>query len=149
MARRLLVGQQRWEGFHVLCKPAEMAGVDRRLIGILVVCFMVLWQGMSIWIGIAITATLYWFFRRLSKHDPQFFSVLRNASRLPAAWYDPARVPSVLGGFVVDSQEQLAAMDDMRKRFFEPKRQVPAGWRSRLLELIELLGGGGHATSGS
>ena len=42
-----LRGQQQWEGFHVLCKAPEIAGLDRRVFGLLFIVFFVLWQIMG------------------------------------------------------------------------------------------------------
>ena len=134
---RIPVGAQRWEGFHVVCKPLELGGIDRRLFGLMMIVLMVFWQGMgSFLLGAGSTALLYMFFRRLTKSDPQFFSVLRLAARLPAAWYDPATLPTEYGPYI-------ASDPDVVRRYYERVRREAAvkqtGWRRRVIDLVALL----------
>ena len=139
MAQKILVGQQQWEGYKVLCKPLEMGGVDRRLFGILIVVFMGFWQGMgSLLLGIAVTFALYQLFRLFTKRDPQFFSVLQAASRLPAAWYDPADPPSRYGPYIAPSDDFLRGLADVARQ--AEREQPRTGLRKRAADLSRLLG---------
>ncbi len=139
MSKKILVGQQRWEGYQVLCKPLEMAGVDRRLFGVLMVVFMVFWQGMgSIFLAIPVTIGFFQLFRVLTKRDPQFFSVLQGASKLPAAWYDPADAPSSYGPYIAPSDAYLRDLVALSKQVHRSPR---SGAVSRALgDLSRLFG---------
>ena len=138
MAQKILVGQQQWEGYQVLCKPLEMGGIDRRLFGVLMVVFMVFWQGMgSILLAIPVTFGIYQLFRVLTKRDPQFFSVLQGASRLPAAWYDPADPPTRFGPYIAPSDEFLRGLTELTK---QAQREEPrTGLRKRAADLFSLF----------
>ena len=105
-----LRGQQQWEGFHVLCKAPEVAGLDRRLFGLLGIVFFVLWQMMqSFLLGVGVSAGCFVLFRRMGHADPHWFEVLRVTSRYDVAWCDPGGVPARFGACVLDvSVEQLA-----------------------------------------
>lgn len=140
MSKQVFVGAQQWEGYQVLCRPLEMLGVDRRLFGILVIVFMVFWQGMgSFLLAIVISYAIYFSFRRMTKTDPQFFSVLRGSSSLPAAWYDPADAPSVYGAYIVPTRAFLNNLE--RGKRDAVRARVNTGLRGRLTELLSLLGG--------
>lgn len=140
MAKKILVGEQRWEGYQVLCKPLEVGGVDRRLFGLLIMVFMVFWQGMgSLLLGIATTFALYYLFRVLTKRDPQFFSVLQSASRLPAAWYDPADPPTRYGPYIAPSDEFLRGLVGLARQA-EREQHSRSGLRKRAADLSRLFG---------
>ena len=140
MSKQVFVGAQQWEGYQVLCRPLEMLGVDRRLFGILVIVFMVFWQGMgSFLLAIVISYAIYFSFRRMTKTDPQFFSVLRGSSSLPAAWYDPADAPSVYGAYIVPTRAFLNNLE--RGKRDAVRARANTGLRGRLTELLSLLGG--------
>ena len=140
MPARVPVGAQHWSGFHVVCKPLELGGIDRRLFGLLMIVFMVFWQGMgSFFLGVGATVVLYVFFRRLTKSDPQFFSVLRLAARHPAAWYDPATVPTEYGPYLVTD------VGEFRRRRRAARERARGGrrtWRTRILDGFFLVTGG-------
>ena len=140
MSKQVFVGAQQWEGYQVLCRPLEMLGVDRRLFGILVIVFMIFWQGMgSFLLAIVISYAIYFSFRRMTKTDPQFFSVLRGSSSLPAAWYDPADAPSVYGAYIVPTRAFLNNLE--RGKRDAVRARANNGLRGRLTELLSLLGG--------
>ena len=140
MSKQVFVGAQQWEGYQVLCRPLEMLGVDRRLFGILVIVFMVFWQGMgSFLLAIVISYAIYFSFRRMTKTDPQFFSVLRGSSSLPAAWYDPADAPSVYGAYIVPTRAFLNNLERGKRDAVRARANI--GLRGRLTELLSLLGG--------
>ncbi len=139
MSLRMPVGQQQWEGFHVLCRPLELGGVDRRLFGILMIFFLVFWQGFGLFLyGLLATGGLYYFFRWLTKRDPQFFSVLRMSSRYPAAWYDEARAPTDFGPYVAPN---LRVVRDLERSASVARRRAAS--KSLLFRLrrviVELL----------
>ena len=139
MAKKILVGQQQWEGYQVLCKPLAIGGIDRRLFGLLIVVFMVFWQGMgSLLLGIGVTLIIYQLFRVLTKRDPQFFSVLQGASRLPAAWYDPADPPTRYGPYIAPSDDFVRGLNEKARRAQSPASA--SGWRRRAAELASLVG---------
>ena len=59
MSARIPVGQQQWEGFHLMSKPVEMAEIDRRLFGLLLIFFLVFWQGLGLFfLGVVATLAL-------------------------------------------------------------------------------------------
>ena len=98
-----LKGQQQWEGFHVLCRPLELFGIDRRLVGLNIVVFGVFWQGISgFQVAAVVSVVLFLVFRRLTRRDPHFFQVLRLSSRFDVAWCDPGRPPNAYGSYVLD-----------------------------------------------
>ncbi|MYH32148.1 MAG: hypothetical protein F4137_25625 [Acidobacteria bacterium] len=98
-----LRGQQQWEGFHVLCKGPEVAGVDRRLFGLLGIAFFVMWQLLeSFLLGVVMAGGLLVVFRRLTVYDPHWFEILRVTSRYDVAWCDPGGVPARFGECVLD-----------------------------------------------
>ena len=98
-----LRGQQQWEGFHVLCTAPEVAGIDRRLFGLLVTVFIVIWQALlSFLLGLGVTVALFIVFRRLTAYDPHWFEILRCTSRYDVAWCDPGGVPARFGLCVLD-----------------------------------------------
>ena len=137
MRRQHVVGNQRWEGYLPLCRPLELLGIDRRLFGLLVINFMVFWQGMgSFLLGAGVTAAIYWAFRLMTKVDPQFFSVLRASAKLPAAWYDPGRAPTVYGPLILDDPAELRLIREAQKRG-RPRRT--ASGRNLLIDLRELI----------
>ena len=105
-----LRGQQQWEGFHVLCKAPEVAGVDRRLFGLLAIAFFLIWDVLESFLtGGVVTGTLFVVFRRMTVHDPHWFEILRVTSRYDVAWCDPGGVPERFGECVLDvSVESLA-----------------------------------------
>ena len=139
MAKKILVGQQQWEGYQVLCKPLEIGGIDRRLFGLLIVVFMVFWQGMgSLLLGVGVTLIIYQLFRVLTKRDPQFFSVLQGASRLPAAWYDPADPPTRYGPYIAPSDDFVRGLTEKARR--AQIGDSSTGWRRRVVEIARLLG---------
>ena len=106
-----LRGQQQWEGFHVLCKAPEVAGLDRRVFGLLAIIFIVVWQGLeSFLLGLVLTVVSFILFRRMSDADPHWFEVLRVTSRYDVAWCDPGGVPARFGAYVLDVPlDQLAS----------------------------------------
>ena len=107
-----LRGQQQWEGFHVLCKAPEVAGVDRRLFGLLGIAFFVLWQLVeSFLLGLAVAGALFVVFRRMTVHDPHWFEILRVTSRYDVAWCDPGGVPACFGECVLDVAVESLADD--------------------------------------
>ena len=131
MASRIPGGQQQWEGFHVACRPLEVAGVDRRVLGLLMIFFMIFWQGFNaLFTGIGMTLLLYYVFRWMTKRDPQFFAVLRGSARLPAAWYDEARAPTEYGPYI--APDARAVRDLERKTAAAQRRE---GERSPLIRL--------------
>ena len=98
-----LKGHQEWEGFHVLCKPPEIAGIDRRLFGICILIFGVFWQGMGTFrVGVLATIVFYFLCRYMTKRDPHFFAVLRLSTRYDVAWCDPGGAPEHYGPCVLD-----------------------------------------------
>ena len=98
-----LRGQQQWEGFHVLCKAPELAGVDRRLFGLLGIAFFVIWQLLeSFVLGVAVAGGVLVVFRRMTAYDPHWFEILRVTSRYDVAWCDPGGVPERFGECVLD-----------------------------------------------
>ncbi len=109
-----LRGQQQWEGFHVLCKAPEVAGIDRRLFGLLGIVFFVLWQLLAAFLlSVAVTGALFVLFRRMTNRDPHWFEILRVTSRYDVAWCDPGGVPVRFGSCVLDvSLDSLAADDE-------------------------------------
>ena len=109
-----LRGQQQWEGFHVLCKPPEVAGLDRRVFGLLAMIFFVVWQVLvSFLLGLVLTVVSFILFRRLSHADPHWFEVLRVTSRYDVAWCDPGGVPARFGACVLDVPLDQLASDDV------------------------------------
>ena len=106
-----LRGQQQWEGFHVLCKAPEVAGLDRRVFGLLAIIFIVVWQGLeSFLLGLVLTVVSFILFRRMSDADPHWFEVLRVTSRYDVAGCDPGGVPARFGACVLDVPlDQLAS----------------------------------------
>ncbi len=107
-----LRGQQQWEGFHVLCKAPEVAGVDRRLFGLLGIAFFVLWQLVeSFLLGLAVAGALFVVFRRMTVQDPHWFEILRVTSRYDVAWCDPGGVPARFGECVLDVAVESLADD--------------------------------------
>ena len=107
-----LRGQQQWEGFHVLCKAPEVAGIDRRLFGLLGIAFFVMWQMIgSFLLGLGVAGALYVVFRRLTAHDPHWFEILRVTSRYDVAWCDPGGVPERFGVCVLDVPVESLAAD--------------------------------------
>ncbi len=107
-----LRGQQQWEGFSVLCKAPEVAGVDRRLFGLLGIAFFVLWQIVdSFLLGLAVAAGLFVVFRRMTVNDPHWFEILRVTSRYDVAWCDPGGVPERFGECVLDVPVESLAGD--------------------------------------
>ena len=108
-----LRGQQQWEGFHVLCKAPEVAGLDRRLFGLLAIVFMVIWQVIgSFLIGLALTVGAFILFRRMGHADPHWFELLRVTSRYDVAWCDPGGVPARFGACVLDVPLDRLADDE-------------------------------------
>ena len=96
-------GQQHWEGFQVLCKPPELMNIDRRLFGLLVVLWGLMWQGMgSFRLGLIAAVGGYFACRWLTKRDPHFFAVLRLSARFDVAWCDPGDPPDRYGAYVLD-----------------------------------------------
>ena len=113
MSKRLFSGAQRWEGYQPLCRPLELLGVDRRLFGLLIILFFVVWQGMgSFLLGALLAGVVFWIFRLLTKKDPQFFSVLQSGSRFPAAWYDPGIAPRERHALIFRHGRQPAIVDE-------------------------------------
>ena len=107
-----LRGQQQWEGFSVLCKAPEVAGVDRRLFGLVAVGFFIMWQAIgSFLLGLAVGGGLYVLFRRLTAYDPHWFEILRVTSRYDVAWCDPGGVPDRFGECVLDVAVESLADD--------------------------------------
>ena len=107
-----LRGQQQWEGFHVLCKAPEVAGVDRRLFGLLITIFIVVWQVLlSFLLGVAVAVAMFIVFRRLTAYDPHWFEILRCTSRYDVAWCDPGGVPARFGACVLDVPVESLADD--------------------------------------
>ena len=97
-----LKGQQQWEGFHVLCKPTELAGIDRRLFGICIMVFGVFWQGMDQFRLAVVLAILFFLLcRYMTKKDPHFFALLRIGTRYDFAWCDPGEPPETYGACVL------------------------------------------------
>ena len=106
----LMRGHQQWEGFHVLCKAPEMAGLDRRVFGLLGIVFFVIWQMLETFLlAISVTGVCFWFFRRLAAADPHWFEVLRVAARYDVGWCDPGGVPERFGACVLDGRADAAA----------------------------------------
>ena len=100
-----LKGQQEWEGFHVLCKPPELGGIDRRLFGICILLFGIFWQGMGTFRVACLAAAAFFFLcRYMTKKDPHFFAVLRLSTRYDAAWCDPGDPPERYGSFVLNER---------------------------------------------
>ena len=142
MSKHLFTGAQRWEGYQPLCRPLELLGVDRRLFGLLLILFFVVWQGMSSFlVGVGLSAFVFWGFRVLTKKDPQFFSVLQSASRLPAAWYDPGLAPSSFGAYVAPSARVVHHLHRAPAKVVAQK--PVSGLRARVLALVDLLSGSG------
>jgi hypothetical protein len=107
-----LRGHQQWEGFHVLCKAPEVAGLDRRVFGLLGIVFFVMWQLMaSFLLGVALAVGCYLFFRRIAAADPHWFELLRVTSRYDVAWCDPGGVPARFGPCVVDDRLDARSSD--------------------------------------
>ncbi len=106
-----LRGQQQWEGFHVLCRPPELAHIDRRFFGLIFVLLAVLWQGVgSFLLGLAAAVGAYVGCRVMTWRDPHFFTVLRLSSRYDIAWADPGAPPETYGAYLLDVPvEQLRA----------------------------------------
>lgn len=109
-----LKGQQEWEGFHVLCKPPELAGIDRRLFGIIMVLFGVFWQLMDTFrVAVLVCVLFYVLCRYMTKRDPHFFAVLQASTRYDVAWCDPGTAPDRYGPFILatpaDGIESAAA----------------------------------------
>ena len=143
MSKKNFSGTQKWEGYHTLCRPLELMGVDRRLFGILTIVFMVFWQGMdSLFLAISVSYGMFWAFRFMTKADPQFFSVLRGASTLPAAWYEAADAPSKYGPYIVRDNEELRHLDDVKRLAL--RRRSRTGLRGRFLEIVSLVTGSGE-----
>lgn len=144
MASRMPGGQQQWEGFHVVCRPLEVAGVDRRVLGLLMIFFMIFWQGFGLFFtAIGATALLYYFFRWLTKHDPQFFAVLRGSARLPAAWYDEARAPTEYGPYIAPDLRTVRDLE--RKAAAAQRREASRSPMMRLRRIVLGLLAPGHA----
>ena len=138
MSKQVFVGAQQWEGYQVLCRPLEMLGVDRRLFGILMIIFMIFWQGMgSFFLAIGVSYGIYYLFRRMTKTDPQFFSVLRGSSSLPAAWYDPADAPSVYGAYIVPTRKFLNNLERSKRDAL--RARTVSGRQGRFWELASLV----------
>ena len=112
-----LRGQQQWEGFHVLCKAPEVAGLDRRVFGLLAIIFFVVWQVLvSFLLGLVLTVVSFILFRRMSHADPHWFEVLRVTSRYDVAWCDPGGVPARFGACVLDVPLDQLASDEADER---------------------------------
>ena len=138
MSVRIPTGQQRWEGFHVVCRPLELAGVDRRLFGLMLIFFMIFWQGFgALFTGIVATLLLYYVFRWATKYDPQFFAVLRAAARLPGAWYDEARPPLEFGPYITANPGLPRELE--RRAAAAARRQAPATLSTRLARRLSAL----------
>ena len=142
MSKQLFSGAQRWEGYQPLCRPLELLGVDRRLFGLLIILFFVVWQGMaSFLLGAVLSGVVFGIFRWLTKKDPQFFSVLQSGSRFPAAWYDPGIAPSAFGSYVASSVHVVHQLHRVPEKELRP--EAVSGLRARVAGLIDLLGASG------
>ena len=102
--------------------------------------FMVFWQGFgAFFTGVGATLVAYYFFRWLTKHDPQFFAVLRGSARLPAAWYDEARAPTEYGPYIAHDARTVRDLErktaEAQRR--EAERSPMMRLRRRLLGLLD------------
>ena len=80
-------------------------------------------------------------FRLMTKKDPQFFSVLQSASRLPAAWYDPGRSPTAFGPYVAASEHVVHHLHRAPEKVIASKSA--SGLRGRVVALFDLFGSSG------
>ena len=118
-----LRGQQQWEGFHVLCKAPEVAGLDRRLFGLIGMVFFLLWQLIgSFLLGAGAGVAMFYVFRWFARVDPHWFEVLRVTSRYDVAWCDPGAVPERFGSYVLDVSVDGLAAEDVGGRAAEDAR---------------------------
>ena len=107
-----------------------------------IILFFVVWQGMgSFLLGTALSAVVFWAFRLMTKKDPQFFSVLQSASRLPAAWYDPGRSPTAFGPYVAASEHVVHHLHRAPEKVIASKSA--SGLRGRVVALFDLFGSSG------
>ena len=136
MSKQIFTGQQQWEGYHVLCRPLELCGIDRRLFALLAINFAIWWQGFgSFLIGIGLSYGIYYFFRVVSKVDPQFFFVLKGAARYQAAWYDHGYPPTEYGPLIVPDSEYVADLERVSRR----RRRSAYGLSRRIAGLRDLV----------
>ena len=139
MSKNIFLGHQQWQGYPMLCRPLEVFGIDRRAIALLTINFIIWWQGFgSFLLGVGFTYLLYHSFRVMTRHDPQFFFVLRSAARYQGAWYDHGDPPKKFGPLIVPDRSVIQELHNtIRSRHRAQSSHF--GFMARLRGLRDLL----------
>ena len=142
MSKNIFLGHQQWQGYPMLCRPLEVFGIDRRAVALLTINFIIWWQGFgSFLLGVGFTYLLYYFFRVMTRHDPQFFFVLRGAARYQGAWYDHGDPPKNYGALVVSDRSIIQELET-RVRAQQRAQRPQHGLMARLRGLRDLFAPG-------